>query len=58
VDVQKQCSKSRAAQGINISMQYIEDETGKVIDGYHASTIQQFAQSVWVHIAADGPPTT
>ncbi|THH07167.1 hypothetical protein EW146_g9399 [Bondarzewia mesenterica] len=51
--------KSKAAQGINVSMRYVEDSTGEIIDGYQANAICEYASAIWRELLASGvaPPT-
>lgn len=50
--------KVRASQGINVSMRYVEDELGNIVDGFVASEMRKFARSIWVHIAgSSGAPS-
>jgi hypothetical protein len=46
--------KARAAQGENVSMKFVEDENGNVIDGYRASSIRKFARSLWAGLSKAG----
>jgi hypothetical protein len=46
--------RSRAAQGVNVAMRYIEDENGQVIDGHRASAIRKLARSIWIALANTG----
>ena len=48
--------RSRASQGINVSMQYVELEDGTVISGDRATEIRNFAHAIWVSISKTGPP--
>jgi hypothetical protein len=43
--------KVRSSQGINVTMCYVEDENGDVIDGHVATEIRRYARSIWVHIS-------
>ena len=43
--------RSRAAQGVNVAMQYIEDENGKMIDGHRASAMRKLTCSIWAALA-------
>ena len=45
--------KHRAAQGINVTMKYVELEDGTVVDGFRASEIRRYARSLWVQMALD-----
>jgi hypothetical protein len=50
--------RSRAAQGINVSMQYVELEDGTIISGDRATEIRKFARAIWVSISkTDAPPS-
>jgi hypothetical protein len=46
--------KARAAQGENISMKFVEDENGNIIDGYRASSIRKFARLLWAGLSNAG----
>jgi hypothetical protein len=46
--------KVRAAQGENVSMLYVEDEQGNVINGHRATDIRRVARSIWVQLAGAG----
>ena len=46
--------KARAAQGENISMKFVEDENGDVIDGFKAISIRKFARSLWAGLSKAG----
>jgi hypothetical protein len=48
--------RSRASQGINVAMQYVELEDGTVIDGDRATEMRKFARGVWVSFAKNGAP--
>lgn len=48
--------RSRAAQGINVSMQYVEFEDGTVINGDRATEIRKFARAIWVSVSKTGAP--
>jgi hypothetical protein len=41
----------RSVPGENVSMRYIENESGVVIDGYRATEMRKFARSIWNHLA-------
>jgi hypothetical protein len=47
--------RTRAAQGINVKMRYVEQRDGTIIDGDRASEIRKFARAIWVSIAKRGP---
>jgi hypothetical protein len=46
--------KTRASQGENVTMKFIEDENGNIIDGYRASIIRKFARELWSGLANIG----
>jgi hypothetical protein len=48
--------RSRAAQGINVTMQYVQLEDGTVISGDRAAKIRTFARAIWVSISKTGAP--
>ena len=39
--------KARAAQGENVTLRFIEDENGSIIDGFRASAMRRFARELW-----------
>ena len=49
---------TRCAQGTNVSMQYLEDVDGEVIDGRLAADIREFARKIWARFYSKGkaPP--
>ncbi|KAF8809747.1 hypothetical protein BYT27DRAFT_7241127 [Phlegmacium glaucopus] len=51
--------RSRAARGENVSMNFIEDINGQVIDGHKASEIRKAIRELWVEMDQGGvaPPT-
>jgi hypothetical protein len=50
----KMRGKSRAAQGVNITMRFAELEDGTVVDGHVAGNIRRCARSAWVYLANTG----
>jgi hypothetical protein len=48
--------RSRAAQGINVSMQYVQLEDGTTISGDRATEIRKFARAIWVSFSKTGAP--
>ena len=46
--------KGRGPQGINVTLRYVEDDQGNIIDGYRASEMRKFARSIWGQLAATG----
>lgn len=46
--------RTRAAQGINVNMKYIEDREGRPINGHLASDIRRHARAVFVGLAHKG----
>ncbi|KAJ7225015.1 hypothetical protein C8J57DRAFT_1731241 [Mycena rebaudengoi] len=42
---------SRASQGINVTMLFVSDSDGNVIDGFRAADIRSLAHQIWVQIA-------
>ncbi len=50
---------TRAAQGINVTMLYVEDDDGVPVDGYRATTIRHHAHAIFarVHELGLAPPT-
>ncbi|KAJ7021335.1 hypothetical protein C8F04DRAFT_1141277 [Mycena alexandri] len=47
IDEPKPRGNSGASQGINVSMRYVSDENGNVIDGYRGSAIRALALGSW-----------
>ena len=41
---------SKLARGINISMQYVEDENGLVIDGFRVKMILSASHQLFLHV--------
>ena len=39
--------KARAAQGENVTLRFIEDENGNIIDGFRATAMRRFARELW-----------
>lgn len=48
--------KTRASQGINVTMRYMEDENGTVVDGHRATEMRRYARLIWVNMANNGGP--
>lgn len=46
--------KSRASQGVNVAMRYVETDEGVVVDGHRCSEMRRLARSIWVHMANNG----
>ena len=46
--------RTRAAQGINVNMKYIEDRNGQSINGHLASDIRRHARAIFVGLALKG----
>ena len=46
--------KTRASQGINVTMLYVENENGIAIDGHRAAEIRRYARLIWVHMSNNG----
>lgn len=44
----------KGAAGENVSMRYIENHDGTIIDGFRASEMRRFARSIWIHLANRG----
>ncbi|KAF8798239.1 hypothetical protein BYT27DRAFT_7042808, partial [Phlegmacium glaucopus] len=43
-----------APSGLNVSLCYVEDVHGVVVDGFHASEMRKFAQSIWNQLQGAG----
>ncbi|KAF7363169.1 hypothetical protein MVEN_00669400 [Mycena venus] len=58
-DDPKPRGSSRAAQGINVTMRYVQDADGVTIDGFRATAIRGLATKLFVMAEASGvaPPT-
>jgi hypothetical protein len=39
--------KARSAQGENVTLRFIEDENGNIVDGFRATVIRRFARELW-----------
>ena len=50
-------NKGRAPSGLNVTLRYVEDVDGVVVDGYHASEMRKFARAIWnqLHGAGKAP---
>lgn len=46
--------KARAAQGENVSLKFIENEDGNIIDGFRATAIRRFARELWAGLNGIG----
>jgi hypothetical protein len=46
--------KGRGPPGINVSMRYVQDAEGVVIDGYRASDIRGYARLIWDKFSSSG----
>ncbi len=46
--------RTRAAQGINVNMKYIEDRNGQPINGHLASDMRRHARAIFVGLALKG----
>lgn len=46
--------KARAAQGENVTLRFIEDENGNIIDGFRATTMRRFARELWASLNSVG----
>jgi hypothetical protein len=46
--------KARAAQGENVTLRFIEDEDGNIIDGFRATTVRRFARELWASLNSVG----
>ena len=51
IHCQGEHGRSWAAQGVNVAMQYIEDENGQMIDGHRVSAMCKLAHSIWAALA-------
>ena len=43
--------KGQGPVGINVTLCYMEDEQGVVVDGFRTSEMHKFAQSIWNQLA-------
>lgn len=48
---------TRASQGINVSMLYVADAQGNVIDGFRATEIRALAIKLFLRMGVHAPPT-
>jgi hypothetical protein len=39
--------KARASQGENVTLRFVEDENGNIIDGFRATSIRKFSREIW-----------
>ncbi|KAG6839983.1 hypothetical protein C0991_009879 [Blastosporella zonata] len=46
--------KTQSSQGINVRLQYLEDEFGGAVDGFFVSNVRAYVQSLWVSLAKHG----
>ncbi|KAF8237525.1 hypothetical protein L208DRAFT_1247089 [Tricholoma matsutake] len=46
--------KTCAAQGENVTLRFIEDENGTVIDGFRAMVMHRFARELWAGLNSIG----
>jgi hypothetical protein len=46
--------KTRAAQGENVTLRFIEDENGNIIDGFKATMMRRFARELWASLNVIG----
>jgi len=46
--------KGRGPMGVNVTLRYVEDEHGTVIDGFRGSEMRKFARSIWSQLARAG----
>jgi hypothetical protein len=46
--------KTRAAQGENVTLKFIEDENGIIIDGFRATAMRRFARELWSSLNSVG----
>jgi hypothetical protein len=46
--------KGRGPLGANVTLRYVEDEHGTVIDGFRGSEMRKFARSIWSQLAQAG----
>ena len=50
--------KRGTSQGVNVTMRYVEDESGQMIDGHKASAIHKMACSIWAAFVQHGKAPT
>ena len=46
--------KARASQGENVTLRFVEDENGNMIDGFRATTIRKFSREIWSGLGTIG----
>lgn len=51
---QSKASKGRAPSGINVTLRYVEDMHGVVVDGFRASEMRKFARAIWNQLEGKG----
>jgi hypothetical protein len=47
-------NKGRAPSGLNVTLRYVEDANGVVVDGFRASEMRKFARAIWNQLQAAG----
>jgi len=47
-------NKGRAPSGLNVSLRYVEDVHGVIVDGFRASEMRKFARSIWNQLQGAG----
>ena len=53
-----ECGQSHVAKGVNVTMQYIEDEQGQMIDGHRAAAIWTLVCLILIALANAGKAPT
>jgi len=51
---QSKASKGRAPSGVNVTLRYVEDIHGVVVDGFRASEMRKFARAIWNQLEGSG----
>jgi hypothetical protein len=46
--------KARASQGENVTLRFVEDENGNIIDGFRATAIRKFSREIWLGLGNIG----
>jgi hypothetical protein len=49
--------KARAAKGENVTLKFIEDDNGNIIDGFRATAMRRFARELWAGLNGKAPKT-
>ena len=56
LDNSLRCGKTCASQGFNVTMRYVEEQDGTVVNGHRVTEMRRYARLIWVHMAKEGGP--